>query len=322
MKDPIIAFKPINHSDFEQLDAWIRVPHVAKWWYPDILPWNEFVTKYTQNLDSSDIEGYLILIDDRSVGYIQGYHGAELPDEEGVSPPVGTWGMDLYIADTHYLGKGFGPKILNVFMEKLQKEHTIKKFIIDPHVDNKIAIRTYEKVGFKAIKEADQSYGKVLIMEKDADQNIKPIHSINFHVFKNLAQAYEAEFSNLTHKVPDEHGVFKLDTLPENPYIGFLMYDNDHPVGFAILNVQDEIQYVAEFYIIPSMRNKKLGQTFAFALFKKFPGFWQIQQIEGATKAILFWRSIISKFTNNDYSEEIAIDEYWGRVTRQSFSSK
>jgi hypothetical protein len=36
----------------------------------------------------------------------------------------------------------------------------------------------------------------------------------------NLAQAYEAEFSNLTNKMPNEEGVFEPDIIPlASPYI-------------------------------------------------------------------------------------------------------
>ena len=59
--------------------------------------------------------------------------------------------MDLYIADTNFLGEGYGPKVLIAFMERLQRSYPIKKFIIDPHAENQIAIRTYKEVGFKAV---------------------------------------------------------------------------------------------------------------------------------------------------------------------------
>ena len=50
------------------------------------------------------------------------------------------------------------------------------------------------------------------------------INQHNLNIFKNLAQAYEAEFSNLTHKLPNELGLFEIDTLPYKPYIGYLLY--------------------------------------------------------------------------------------------------
>lgn len=33
-----ISFKAITEEDFTTLFDWLRVPHVAKWWYPDVLP--------------------------------------------------------------------------------------------------------------------------------------------------------------------------------------------------------------------------------------------------------------------------------------------
>ena len=74
--------------------------------------------------------------------------------------------MDLYIADTEFLGKGYGPQILRAFMDKLISDYDLKRFIIDPQLENEVAIRTYQKVGFKVLKEGLQPYGKVLWMEK------------------------------------------------------------------------------------------------------------------------------------------------------------
>lgn len=164
-----ITFTPVEKNDFIVLYDWLRVPHVAKWWYPDLLPWVDFVKKYEKSLNSDFVRGYFIKVNKKAIGFIQSYDANKIPDAKGEKDPIGTWGMDLYIADSEYLGKGFGVKILISFMEKLTKENDVKKFVIDPHIDNKIAIRTYEKVGFIPVREEegyDENYGKVLIMEK------------------------------------------------------------------------------------------------------------------------------------------------------------
>ena len=61
---------------------------------------------------------------------------------------------------------------------------------------------------------------------KNAEKVIKivKITNNNIEVYKNLGQAYEAEFSSLTEKIPNEQGIFSLDSLPNHPYIGYLAY--------------------------------------------------------------------------------------------------
>jgi len=145
------------------------------------------------------------------------------------------------------------------------------------------------------------------------------INQQNIEIFKNLAQAYEAEFSNLTHKMPNERGLFKIDILPDAPYVGYLLFYQEKAVGFCVAKVESKIRDVAEFYIVPVMRKKNLGYELAVMIFNRYPGEWQVRQIEGAIDAINFWRRVITKYTRNRYEESVVQDDHWGMVTRQRF---
>ena len=144
----------------------------------------------------------------------------------------------------------------------------------------------------------------------------------NIAILLNLGQTYEAEFSKITGKVPNEMGVFQLDTIPKHPYTGYLFYEKSVPVGFCIINTNVNPMDIAEFYIIPSKRNKKFGITFAHSIFKKYPGTWQVRQIQGADHAVKFWRRVISDYTLGNYKEEVVEDPNWGVVTKQTFLSE
>lgn len=164
----LISFKPLKTTDFPQLYEWLHRPHVKQWWYPDALPWDQFETKYLKNLNSNDVHGFIFYLDEKPLGFIQYYDAHKLPDDFGNADPEGTFGMDLYIADPEYIGKGHGTRILKKFIEFIQQRHVVKKFIIDPHAANIAAIKTYEKVGFKKIREEEQpNYGPVVIMEME-----------------------------------------------------------------------------------------------------------------------------------------------------------
>jgi hypothetical protein len=39
------------------------------------------------------------------------------------------------------------------------------------------------------------------------------VQASNVHIYNNLAQAYEAEFSQIMGKVPDRNGMFPIDTV-------------------------------------------------------------------------------------------------------------
>ncbi|MDR3478612.1 MAG: hypothetical protein P4M14_11345 [Gammaproteobacteria bacterium] len=146
------------------------------------------------------------------------------------------------------------------------------------------------------------------------------IKAENLEVYINLARSYEAEFSSLTHKMPNEHGIFEPDTLPNPPYVGYLLYKKNIPVGFCIFEVNEEFNDISEFYIIPAMQKSKLGYSLAATIFNMYPGQWQVRQIPGANDATAFWRKVIGKLTNGKYTEAEVDDTDWGRVMRQQFT--
>ena len=152
---------------------------------------------------------------------------------------------------------------------------------------------------------------------------IREVTDRNMHVYLNLCQAYEAEFSAITGKLPDADGMFALDTVLGGPVTGFLLRVDGAPVGFAAIKATaGEGAEVCEFYIVPSMRGKCLGKAFAGRLFAMRPGPWQVKQLQGAGHATCFWCKVIDEFTGCEYVQDEYDDPYWGRVVRQCFVSE
>ncbi|MBA4367647.1 MAG: hypothetical protein C0403_08410 [Desulfobacterium sp.] len=152
---------------------------------------------------------------------------------------------------------------------------------------------------------------------------LKEVSADNIQIYLNLVQCYEGEFSSITKKKPNANGLFELDTIIEKYNKGFILYDNELPVGIAAIRIKNEKYHeMLEFYIVPFCRKQSMGQKFAHLIFKQYPGKWEIKQITGAEYASVFWRKVISNCTNNTFEEEQYEDEYWGKVTRQLFEIK
>lgn len=155
---------------------------------------------------------------------------------------------------------------------------------------------------------------------------IVKVGSINQHVYMNLAQAYEAEFSKIMQKKPDENGVFPLDTELGGKVSGYLLYIDGVPAGHtAIANKANDQFEVCDFYVVPFFRKNQVGKAFISALFKQLGGSWEMKQVEGADHAVKFWRDVVGTYTTDNnikqgYQEDVVDDSQWGMVTRQSFS--
>ncbi|RJX68944.1 hypothetical protein DZ860_16015 [Vibrio sinensis] len=145
----------------------------------------------------------------------------------------------------------------------------------------------------------------------------------NAHVYVNLSQAYEGEFSKIMQKKPNIDGTFSLDTELGGHVKGYLLYVDDIPAGHTAIATESPNNYeVCDFYIVPYFRRGQLGQQFISELFHRLQGDWEIKQVEGADHAVMFWRRVINSYTAGQFSEDRYHDEKWGMVTRQRFSHR
>jgi predicted acetyltransferase len=148
---------------------------------------------------------------------------------------------------------------------------------------------------------------------------LKLIEESNFNIFDELVQDYEEEFSPLTGKKKSHEGKYSVDVDWRPPNVGYYWEEDSHVVGFCIVDLVDNFWDIAEFYVIPAYRMKKIGKKMAFSIFQKHQGQWQVRQILGAESAQKFWRRIISDFTNGNYIELQIDDAKWGQVVCQRF---
>ncbi|WP_413112091.1 GNAT family N-acetyltransferase [Thaumasiovibrio sp. DFM-14] len=152
--------------------------------------------------------------------------------------------------------------------------------------------------------------------------HIVKVNNENLHIYLNLAQAYEGEFSKIMNKKPNQNGIFPLDTQLGGNVCGYLLYVDGTPAGHTAIAINKPAQYeVCDFYIVPFFRQARLGQRFIVEMFNKFRGHWQIKQVEGASHAVRFWREVIGSYTSGHYTEDVYLDPHWGLVTRQQFDN-
>ena len=59
--------------------------------------------------------------------------------------------LDIKIGDPNFWGKGVATETLGTLIEKLKKTSDIDIFKVTPNIENKAALKLYEKLGFKKI---------------------------------------------------------------------------------------------------------------------------------------------------------------------------
>ncbi len=164
-------FKSLEESDLPLIFQWLSLPHVAQWWR-ESKDWDIFAKKYRSWISSDDVMQFVVYDDDNPIGYMQWNDVATDPLRKEQYPSK-IYGIDMFIADIGYVGKGYGVQLLKQFIKEQLLPLKPQKIITDPEITNERAIRCYEKAGFKKTKTDKATDGTKLVaaqlMELDLD---------------------------------------------------------------------------------------------------------------------------------------------------------
>ena len=164
----MITFRAVQREDIPDLYRWRNESHVMKWWYEDddSEPTLDVVAKnYGPDHDDKEYR-YIIVMDGRSIGYIQMYKLDDWPDYKLLIQEEGA-GIDLFIGEPDLINKGIGTEVINRFVEDVVfADPDITQCVIDPEATNAAAIRAYTKAGFTPVRTVDvpNTPGPELIM--------------------------------------------------------------------------------------------------------------------------------------------------------------
>jgi aminoglycoside 6'-N-acetyltransferase len=152
----VIAFRPLEDADLPQVEAWLRMEHVAKWWRD---PLEIAVEKRRAALQGRrDVEHFVILEDGQPVGMIQTYRVGDHPEWGeliGVEPEAA--GIDLFVGEPGAVGRGLGPQILQEFARSvvfIRPEATAVVATVEEA--NRRSWRAFEKAGFRHVRDVEE----------------------------------------------------------------------------------------------------------------------------------------------------------------------
>jgi predicted acetyltransferase len=115
-------------------------------------------------------------------------------------------------------------------------------------------------------------------------------------VLEQLFELYQYDFTEFDGADVDEQGRFGFPSLgryfTEAGRHAFLLRVDGQLAGCALV-LANEPNDMAEFFVLRKYRRHGIGRRFALDLFARFPGPWQVRQIEANTPAQAFWRGAI-----------------------------
>lgn len=152
-----IQFRPLEQKDFQQIYIWANTDFVIQWYGKKPLSIEDVEREYGATITGEDpTDSYIIMIDGVDVGYLQTYFYSDYPHDEyyeALEAGEDSAGVDLFIGHKDYIHKGHGMHIMKMFLkEYVFKNPRARDCIITPEPKNTVAIKTYEKSGFKWYK--------------------------------------------------------------------------------------------------------------------------------------------------------------------------
>jgi len=142
-------------------------------------------------------------------------------------------------------------------------------------------------------------------------------------IIGNLMELYIYDFTQFPGgEHLDDAGRFgfdRLDSYWQEPHRHpFILRVDRHPAGLALirehvtpLTGDGEVNDVAEFFVMRAYRRSRAGETLARLVWDRFPGRWQVREIEANAPAHAFWLAVIGRYTHGHYQEVHWDDDQW-----------
>jgi aminoglycoside 6'-N-acetyltransferase len=153
-----LGLRPLTREDLEMVHAWCYEPHAKRWVSRD-RSLRDIVDEYETYIDKTvRIFPYVVTYGGTPIGLVEWERFGDFPDfmqrYEVTDPDAAN--CDILIGDPRYARRGLGaPLVQKLVAEKIFADPRITRVIIDPEVENRIAIRCYEKAGFRFLRRVD-----------------------------------------------------------------------------------------------------------------------------------------------------------------------
>jgi aminoglycoside 6'-N-acetyltransferase len=164
LRGSIVRLRLADRVDIPRLAEIRGIPEVVRHWRGGDDPRG----KVEEELADADSTGYVIELDGRVVGWIQ--------SQEETDPDYRSASMDIYV-DPAVHGRGVGTDAIRTLAQHLIEERGHHHLFIDPAADNAVAIRCYEKAGFRPVgimrrneRGEDGTWHDALLMDLLADE--------------------------------------------------------------------------------------------------------------------------------------------------------
>ena len=144
-----LCLRPMTLADLELVAAWLREPHVARWYLSGSTLEGE-IDDLEKCVAGEEPTHALVVVDDgRDIGWCQWYRCADYPAHaDAVAAKPTDIGIDYALGDPTQVGRRVGTALIRALVAHIRKRHPEAGLIADPDAANVASRRALEKNGF------------------------------------------------------------------------------------------------------------------------------------------------------------------------------
>lgn len=146
-----VELRPLAEGDLDAVCGWLRRPHVARWWPPD-LDLTAEREKFRRRIRGEDPTHMLVIeVAGRPVGWCQWYRWGDEPDAADYGATSADFGIDYAIGEPSAIGRGIGTRMVAVLIGQVRSRHPTAGFLVDVDPANRASQRVLEHNGFALV---------------------------------------------------------------------------------------------------------------------------------------------------------------------------
>jgi len=150
----VLCLRTMAKEDLGAVEAWLGLPHVARWWTPDTTA-AAVITQYRQRIGGDGDTATVMLTvteDGVPIGWCQWYRWADYPAEAAaMDARCGEAGIDYAIGDPSRVGRGAGTELIAALVAAVRCTCPGAGLLVGPNAANVASRRVLEKNGFALV---------------------------------------------------------------------------------------------------------------------------------------------------------------------------
>ena len=134
-------------TDLELVEAWLRQPHLARWYLAGSTIEDEIEDLRASVAGGEPTYVFVVEADIRAVGWCQWYLCGDYPEHAaGVGASAGDVAIDYAIGEPTQVGLGLGTALVTEIVRDIRQSHPHAGILADPDADN-LASRAFGNKG-------------------------------------------------------------------------------------------------------------------------------------------------------------------------------